>query len=236
MADLEQLESLTDVTEQRIYQYLKDNNYKPGDSFPKEQDLANMLETSRPIVREALSRFRMLGLLQSRKRRGMVISSPTIFKTLKKIIDPAFLSEEEQRGFYNLRVIIELGLGDVLAYNATDEDIAAMEEIVAREESNPADYDLYLECDYEFHLQMYKATQCTALESFQTLLYRNFSGTPKVMGSRNFVDRFKDSNQCSHRDVLEAIKSRIPEVIQAAMRRHLQAPFEKLKKNTSRPS
>lgn len=234
MIEVEQQESLTDVTEQRIFKYLKDNKYKPGDSFPKEQELASMLQTSRPIIREALSRFRMLGLLQSKKRRGMVIGNPTIFKMLNKIIDPVFLSEQEQRDFNSLRVIIELGLADVLAFNASDDDIAELDEIVLREESKPDDYELYLECDYEFHLKIYKSTRCQALESFQTLLFRNFSGTPRQMISKNFIARFQDPNQCSHRDVVEAIKSRIPEVIQAAMRRHMHAPLEKLRHNTMR--
>lgn len=227
-------ESLTDVTERRIYEYIKEQNYKPGDALPKEQDLAEMLETSRPIVREALSRFKMLGLLESRKRRGMVFSSPSIFKTLNKIIDPAFMTEDEQQNFYNLRVIIELGLPDILAFNITDEDIDVLEEIVQEEERTPDDYEFYLRCDYKFHLQIYKATKCSALESFQTLLYRNFRNSTKLksMASANFVNRFQDPNQCSHRDILEAIKSRIPDVIHAAVKRHMQAPITLLKKTT----
>lgn len=225
-------ESLADVAEKRIYDYLKDNNFKPGDSFPREKDLTDMLQTSRPVVREALSRFRMLGILKSRKRRGMVFSKPAIFEILKKIIDPAFLSKSEQQDFYNLRTVIELGLTDILAFNVTDADIEIMDEIVQEEESDPADFQLYLKCDYKFHLQIYKATRCNALESFQTLLYRNFSGSPKEMISKSFITRFEDHNQCSHRTVLEAIKSRIPDVIHAAMKRHLLFPLEVLKKST----
>lgn len=232
MIDLECKESLADVTEKRIYKYLKDNNFKPGDSFPSEKDLAEMLNTSRHVVRDALSRFRMLGILNSRKRRGIVFSKPEIFKTLKKVIDPAFLPESEQQDFYNLRIVIELGLTDILAFNVTNSDIDIMEKIIRKEESDPGDFQLYLECDYKFHLQIYKATRCTALEFFQTLLYRNFSGTPKKMLSKNFVTRFDDHNQCSHRDVLEAIKSKIPDVIHAAVKRHLHYPIEILKKST----
>lgn len=232
MIDVEHKESLADVAEKRIYKYLKDNNFKPGDSFPSEKDLADMLNTSRHVVREALSRFRMLGVLNSRKRRGIVFSKPAIFETLKKVIDPVFLPKSEQQDFYNLRIVIELGLTDILAFNVTDSDIDIMEKIVEKEESNPGDFKLYLECDYQFHLQIYKATKCTALEFFQTLLYRNFSGTPKGMGSKSFITRFEDHNQCSHRDVLEAIKSRIPDVIHAAVKRHLHTPIETLKKST----
>lgn len=225
-------ESMTDNAERRIYKFLKENNYQPGDGLPKEQEFADMLEMSRPIVREALSRFRMLGILQSRKRRGLVFSHPSIFNTLNKIIDPAFMSQSEQQEFYNLRVIIELGLSEILAFSIEDKDIGILEEIVKREESRPDDYELYLECDYEFHLHIYKSSKCSVLESFQTLLFRNFPGTPKVMKSLNFKNRFIDPNQCSHRDVLESIKIGIPDVIHATIKRHLEAPLMVLKKST----
>jgi DNA-binding FadR family transcriptional regulator len=226
-------ESLAETAERQIYDYVKSNNLKPGDAFPREADLAEMLQASRPVVREALSRFRMLGLVKSRRRRGMILSKPSIFETLKKILDPFFLSKEEKQDFYNLRVIIELGLSDVLAFNVTDADLEVLEEIVNREEAHPEDFNLYLECDYQFHLQIYKSTKCTALESFQNLLYRNFSDAERAEpNSQHFLRRFTDSNMCSHRDVLEAIKTRIPDVIHSTIKRHLSHPLEMIKKST----
>lgn len=222
-------EPLIDTVEKNIYSYIKAEGFRPGDDFPGEQKLANMLEVSRPVVREALSRLRMLGLLDSRKRRGIIISKPTIFETMKKIIDPFFLDEEEQRDFCNLRLTIEFGLADLLLQNIKEEDISELEEIVKCEESNPADFKLYLKCDYKFHFCIYHATRCKSLESFQTLLYRFFADvkTRKAQSRDDFSDRFNDPTQQSHRDVLEAINTKDPECVQRSMRKHLSIHFKK---------
>jgi DNA-binding FadR family transcriptional regulator len=220
---VEQL-SLTDIVEEKIYSYLKEKHYKPGSPFPGETELAEMLQVSRPVLREALSRLRMLGLIQSKKRRGIVVSKPLVFETMKKIIDPVFLSPEEQRDFFNLRLTIELGLADILLLNIKSEDITELESIVTQEESEPSDFKFYMRKDYEFHVAIYKATKCASLESFQRLLYCFFSDitTRRKNAHPNFSNRFDDPEQITHRDVLEAIKTDNPEILQKAMREHLR--------------
>ncbi|MBS1368835.1 MAG: FadR family transcriptional regulator [Lentisphaeria bacterium] len=225
--------SLTDVVEERIYNYLRENDFRPGDSFHGEKELSEMLKISRPVVREALSRLRMLGLLESRKRRGIVVGRPTIFETLSKMIDPKFLSEEEQRDFFNLRLTIELGLADMLVANISAGDIAELEKIVGEEECDPTDYERYLDCDYRFHSRIYQATKCHSLSSFQKLLLQFFndSETRRKNASESFPRRFEDPEQVSHRDLLEAIRTLDPDRIQTAMRRHLKIHYERMKQN-----
>ena len=148
-------ESLTDIAEREIFHYLRENRFRPGDRLPMEEELAEKFHISRTIVREALSRLRMMGFIESRKRRGMVVGRPSIFETVAKVIDPAFLDEEEQKDFFRLRLTIELGLADMLAEQLTEEDLADLEKIVREEEADPADYRRFLECDYHFHSRIY---------------------------------------------------------------------------------
>ena len=56
--------SLADQVEQKLIAYLKNNNFNTGDQLPKEIELAERLGVSRKIVREALSRLRMLGMVE----------------------------------------------------------------------------------------------------------------------------------------------------------------------------
>ena len=119
-------ESLTDIAEKKIFHYLRENRFRPGDRLPMEAELAEKFHISRTIIREALSRLRMMGFIESKKRRGMVVGHPSIFETIAKVIDPAFLDEEEQKDFFRLRMTIELGLADMLAEQLTEEDLAAV--------------------------------------------------------------------------------------------------------------
>ena len=59
--------SQVDKIEIRLEEYLKNENFNPGDLLPKETDLAQAMGVSRTAVREAISRFRMLGIIESRK-------------------------------------------------------------------------------------------------------------------------------------------------------------------------
>ncbi|MCK4960177.1 MAG: FadR family transcriptional regulator, partial [Planctomycetes bacterium] len=62
--------NLVELVEQKILDIVRKNNLSVGDSLPGELELTEGLGVSRSVVREALSRLRMLGLLESRKRRG----------------------------------------------------------------------------------------------------------------------------------------------------------------------
>lgn len=55
-------QTMPDIVEMRLREYLKQKSLKPGDPLPKEVDLAESLGVSRNVVREALSRLRMLGM------------------------------------------------------------------------------------------------------------------------------------------------------------------------------
>ena len=216
-------ESLTDIAEREIFHYLRENRFRPGYRLPMEEELAEKFHISRTIVREALSRLRMMGFIESRKRRGMVVGHPSIFETVAKVIDPAFLDEEEQKDFFRLRLTIELGLADMLAEQLTEEDLADLEKIVREEEADPADYRRFLECDYHFHSRIYQATRCRSLAAFQKILLQFFTDfeTRLQNASSRFARRFDDPEQCTHRDLLAAIATRDPETIQRTMRRHL---------------
>ena len=66
--------SLADQVEKNLIEFLKKNHFQTGDSLPTEIEIAEDLGVSRNVVREALSRLRMMGMIETRKRKGMMIS------------------------------------------------------------------------------------------------------------------------------------------------------------------
>ncbi len=56
---------------------------KSGDAIPREKELSDTPGVSRSVLREALSLLRMLGLIESRTRQGIVF---------RKAIDKHFIS------------------------------------------------------------------------------------------------------------------------------------------------
>ena len=114
--DLERISTKTmaDVVEVSLREYLKKKSFKPGDSLPKELELAAALGVSRNVVREALSRLRMLGMIETRKKRGMVLARPDILGAFEKVLDPLIIDRETLQNIFELRLVLEMGLADLL--------------------------------------------------------------------------------------------------------------------------
>jgi DNA-binding FadR family transcriptional regulator len=64
--------TLVDKVEAKLVALLKERKLKVGDSIPKEMELAETLGVSRTVIREALLRMRMLGLIDSKRRRAQI--------------------------------------------------------------------------------------------------------------------------------------------------------------------
>ena len=76
--------TLIDQVEDSLLTYFKKNDLGRGDSIPNENSLAAELGVARSVVREALSRLKMMGLIHARPRKGMVLTEPSIILECKK--------------------------------------------------------------------------------------------------------------------------------------------------------
>ena len=65
------IENMTQVDriEMNLHDYFRNENFLPGDSIPKEIELAEAMGVSRTAMREALTRFKTLGIIESKKNR-----------------------------------------------------------------------------------------------------------------------------------------------------------------------
>jgi len=80
-------ETMADIVELRLREFFKKKSFKPGDALPKEMELVEALGVSRNVVREALSRLRMLGLVETKKKRGMILARPDVLRVAVAVND-----------------------------------------------------------------------------------------------------------------------------------------------------
>src|SRR6185437_14305467 len=106
---------------------------KVGDGIPKELELAETLGVSRTVIREALLRLRMMGLIESRKKRGAVITSPDLFGIMGKSMNPHILDQETLKEIFEIRLVLEIGMADLLYQRKTAKNIAELRKIVGNE-------------------------------------------------------------------------------------------------------
>ncbi|MCA1442584.1 FadR family transcriptional regulator [Ensifer sp. IC4062] len=139
--------------------YIQHSGLKPGDRLPAERELMAALAVGRSTVREVLSHFQALGVMEARKGSGTYllrsISGATIHMPLaldtEHLRDALLQTLEVRRG-------IEVEAGMVAARRRTDADLInietkldEMERVhLAKGTSGPE--------DLAFHLAIYDAT------------------------------------------------------------------------------
>jgi GntR family transcriptional regulator, transcriptional repressor for pyruvate dehydrogenase complex len=162
--------TLVDQVEEKLLNYFRSNKLKPGDAIPREQDLAEALGVARSVLREALSRLRMLGLVESRTRRGMVLREPYLLGGLQRVLDPEILGDETLFNLLGFRVALELGICDCIFDNLTDRHIMELKSIVRK--GVMYENNLYLPVsEHQFHSKLYEITGNHMIMQFQEIIY-----------------------------------------------------------------
>lgn len=115
--------SLVDKVEMTLINTLIHQGFKVGDAIPKETELASILGVSRTVVREALARLKMIGLIQSKKHKGAVVTNPDLLALLEKRMIPQVLDHTTLREIFELRLALEIGIADFIMERVTKEDI-----------------------------------------------------------------------------------------------------------------
>lgn len=219
--------SLVDKAELSLLRYINRNKLKLGDSIPKEIDLVDSLGVSRTVVREALARLRTLGLIQSIKHKGMVLKEPDVILNFKRVMDPNFLGDETLKDLFELRLVLEMGMCELLFTRITDTDIIELENIVDKAEATMVDrIGFSLENEVAFHGKLYQISGNQTLQRFQSILLPVFQYVhengflvkePKY--SRGFV---------THRKLIQILKTGTPEEFRGAMKDHLEPHFNRV--------
>ena len=91
---LQEQSTLVDKAEMDLLDFFREKQFQVGDVIPKEVELAVQLGVSRTVLREALLRLRMRGMVETKKKRGTVITNPDLLGLLEKTL---FDTEQEIR-------------------------------------------------------------------------------------------------------------------------------------------
>ncbi len=211
-----------DMVELRLREYLNKKELKTGDVLPTEMELAEALGVSRNVLREALSRLRMLGLIESKKKRGMILTNPDILGSFERVLNPLLMDTSTLQNLFELRLVLESGLADLLFIRKTDKDIKELQAIVDNEKF--IDDDVFrVNSEIAFHGKLYEITGNDTLKRFQIMLLPLFD---YVLKNEN---RSVKSN-VSHGDLVKILKDGTKEDFVIGMREHLRPHFELLKK------
>lgn len=211
--------TMADIVEIRLREYLKKKSFIPGDALPKELELAEALGVSRNVLREALSRLRMLGMIETKKKRGMVLARPDILGTFERVLDPLIIDKETLQDIFELRLVLEMGLADLIYIRKTNKDIAELMSIAKKEVNH--DNSFRIKNEIAFHGKLYEMSGNDTLKRFQIMLLPIFD---YVITIENKPTRGK----VNHMDLVQILKMGTMEEFKRGMQAHLQPHFDRL--------
>lgn len=216
--------TLVDQVEDKLLNYLKDNDFRTGDSIPNEMELAAALGVARSVLREALSRLKMIGMIESRTRRGMILTEPSILGGMKRIVDPRILSEEALYNILGFRIALEVGMSCELFQNITSEHIKELEEIVkmgiAFENNEYAPIS-----EFNFHAKLYEITGNKTILEFQEIIHPIMTFIKdrfKVYLEPINVKMKEENRLVTHADLLEFLKKKDETGYRKAIEQHFE--------------
>lgn len=209
--------SLTDQVENRLREYFEENAFKPGDPLPNEIEIAEKLQVSRNIVREALSRLRMLGMIESRPRKGMIMTKPDILGGIERVLNPYILGKDIIKDLIELRIILEMGMAELLFQNKIESKLLELKVIVEKQRTLKS---LSKEDEIEFHGKLYEMSGNETLKRFQILLFPIFEYVYKHMQKKS-GDGFIE-HPITHYDLYMVLKNGTPEEFRKTMHKHLE--------------
>jgi len=221
--------SLVDRAEMNLINFFINKEYKPGDTIPKEIELAKAMGVSRTVIRESLTRLKTLGIIESIKHKGTVIKSPDLSALLAKSLIPRMLDNTTLKDIFELRLVIEIGMADLIFQHITPEDINELEQIINKEPEKSDDILFDIDHEIKFHGKLYEITRNATLKKFQQNLLPVFN---YIYDSGLVKKPIKRRKYVSHQELVGKLKNGTPDEFRIAMRKHLENHFQRLYGNS----
>jgi GntR family transcriptional regulator, transcriptional repressor for pyruvate dehydrogenase complex len=217
--------NLVDKAEAKLIEVLIKKGLKPGDSIPKEIELAEAMGVSRTVIRESLNRLKTLDIIETKKHKGSVIKSPSLFSILQKSMIPNILGNATLIDIFELRLVIEVGLADFIIQRATPTDIKSLTKIVQNEPEKSDTVLFDVDHEIKFHSMLYKISGNESIIQFQLLLLPLFN----YAYTSGLIDKpVKKKRYVSHKGLVEILKKGDPAEFRTAMRSHLENHFQRI--------
>lgn len=202
---------------QKIRERIQKERLPDGALFMTESQLAAEYGTSRTVTREAVSRLQALGILEGRKRKGLIVRHPDPLRLFQNSLPSLVSSPDDWRDLAQLRYALEVGAIELAVRTATDEQIQRLGDIAQELEKavkKNARSARAVRLDLSFHSLILEMTGSRLIAGMQQVLVEFFRTTPRTKPSSDSVHRI-----CwEHRELFEAIRDRDVERARAMIR------------------
>ncbi|MGW3094917.1 FadR/GntR family transcriptional regulator [Streptomyces sp. NPDC001102] len=225
-----------EIVAERILEFIAAERLVPGDRMPTENDLAQRLDTSRAVVREAVKILSALGRVRAHKGRGLFVAD-----------DDGMLIASRWGGFFRpvdldhvlmlfeFRRVQEMAAARFAATRATPAELRAIE--VAMQQCRlgyvHGEVDVFNQGDDDFHAAVAAASHNTFLGS-AVRDARRLQRQSSAIGIHNTLGEGTPAAVEEHEAIYRAIRDGHPDDAAEATAVHLDRTLEDYRREIQR--
>ncbi len=205
--------------------------YNPGERLPPEREIAEMLDVTRTVVREALIMLEIKGLVEVRRGAGIyVLDSSGSHNTDSP--DANVCNDAGPFELLQARQLLESNIAEFAALQATREDIVKMRQALQLEErelasSAPGSSE---SGDMQFHLAIAEATHNSMLVELFRQSWQWRENNPMWIQLHSHLDDslYRKEWLGDHKQILAALIKKDARAAKLAMWQHLENVKQRL--------
>ena len=220
--------SLTDRVCEALTQLISGEDFPPGSRLPSEMNMASRFSVSRTVIREAISRLKSEGLVESRQGSGVFVREDNMDAPFR--IDPTIVgSAHSILQVVELRKVLEGEIAALAAERRTKEQLAAIRQALKKIDADVATGSNGVDADIAFHRSIAEATgnpHFLALIQFLFNFLRNATQTTRSIEATR--DSLAQQVKEEHRAIVEAIAHQDAAAARAAARLHMNRASRRL--------
>ncbi|MGW2831592.1 FadR/GntR family transcriptional regulator [Streptomyces sp. NPDC001286] len=225
-----------EVVAERILEFIAEERLVPGDRMPTENDLAQRLDTSRAVVREAVKILSALGRVRAHKGRGLFVAD-----------DDGMLITSRWGGFFRpvdldhvlmlfeFRRVQEMAAARLAATRATPAELRTIEVAMqlCRHGYLHGEVDVFNQGDDDFHAAVAAASHNTFLGS-AVRDARRLQRQSSAIGIHDSLGEGTPAAVDEHEAIYRAIRDGHPDEAAEATAVHLDRTLEDYRREIQR--
>ncbi|RCK03819.1 hypothetical protein TH5_23515 [Thalassospira xianhensis MCCC 1A02616] len=224
--------SLTDDISQKLSRMILDGKLVAGEQLPTEQSLAESFGVARTVVREAISRLKHDGLVDSRQGVGAFVAEPSARSAFR--ISPAcFEKRQKLLEILQLRTGITSEAAGLAAVHRTDADLQFMDTAYDNMEralsGGDAAAEKHVLAERSFYQRIAEASGNQYILEFLSMLDTRIDMELRSVAMKNArVTEWSAEVLAEHKAVLEAIRAQDETAASQAVRYHYSLAAQRL--------
>ena len=218
--------NLVDEVYKKMKEKILSGEWNPGEKIPSENKLSEKFGVSRNTIRNAIQKLKGLNLIETRQGQGTFLKEDLNSNMISNVIPGMVLNNNEILDVLEFRSIIEKENARLAAIRADEEEVQEIKKALDQMIKYQDDYKEYSIWDYQFHLNIAKASENKIL--YQTMLRLKdilFHHLEEMNKNGNY-----EKSIAGHKNLYQAIRDKNPQLAVELSEEDDKERFKELKK------